>query len=298
MPPERGTIISNDAGRQPHTRAAASASIRVRRGLTAATILGCVTLVFAITAPVSCSDEQAGSANSRDLRGWRSPGAKPRSDARATARVVRAPESVPGNSRANRYVPSRAQLASFRGATDETGQTTTTANRLLRYVTGRPRLRKPSTEMLIQWASHKWGIPTDLIRAQMFVESKWRQSHLGDLEQVPPSWYVRYPAFARVTGGQVYQSLGIAQVKWTPNGKVGAGTEPLRWKSTAFNLDYYAATIRYYYDGACHWCTGGYGPGQAWNSVGAWYSPNPWANPDARRYAGRVRQALEDRPWR
>src|SRR5919204_575681 len=72
-------------------------------------------------------------------------------------------------------------------------------------------------------------------------------------------------------GGEAYQSMGIAQVKWTPDGAVGAGTEPLRWLSTAFNLDYYAATLRYYYDGACNWCGPDYSPAQGWKSAGAWY---------------------------
>ena len=132
----------------------------------------------------------------------------------------------------------------------------------------------------------------------MFVESRWRQGYRGDLTAVSPDWYGRYPGFSRAPGGdQVYQSLGIAQVKWRPDGSVGAGTEPLRWKSTAFNLDDYAATIRYYYDGYCDWCTPGYGAGQAWNSVGAWYSPNPWANASALSYVRKLRQVLKDRAW-
>jgi hypothetical protein len=78
---------------------------------------------------------------------------------------------------------------------------------------------------------------------------------------------------------------------------VGAGTEPLRWRSTAFNLDYYAATVRFYYSGACDWCTPGYSAGQTWNSVGGWYSPTPWANAGARSYIERVQKALSERPW-
>ena len=254
--------------------------------------------IAAAIAAVLSDDDPAAGAKSRDERAWASPGTKPRSDARAAARVTRKPETVPGNKKRNRYVPSLAQLAAFRAARNDSGQTTVEANPLTQYVTGRPGLRHPSTDELIQWVSHKWRIPTDWIRAQMFVESHWRQSHLGDLTGVPPDWYGRYPGFSRAPGGdQVYQSLGVAQVKWTPDGSVGAGTEPLRWKSTAFNLDDYAATIRYYYDGACDWCTPGYSAGQAWNSVGAWYSPNPWGNADALRYVRKLRHVLEDRAW-
>jgi hypothetical protein len=262
-----------------------------------AIVLGLLVLAAAIAAALSDDDPAAG-VKSRNEPAWASPRTTPRSDARAAARVTRRAEAVPGNKKPNRYVPSLAQLAAFRAAKNDSGQTTVEANPLTRYVTGRSGLRRPSTDELIQWVSHKWRIPTDWIRAQMFVESHWRQSHLGDLRAIPPDWYRRYPGFSRVPGGdQVYESLGIAQVKWRPDGSVGAGTEPLRWKSTAFNLDDYAATIRYYYDGACDWCTPGYGAGQAWNSLGAWYSPHPWANANALTYVRKVRKVLKDRAW-
>jgi hypothetical protein len=233
------------------------------------------------------------------VTGWSPPGTKPLSDARAAARVSPAREVRPGNASANRYVPSRKQLAAFRHARTGDGETVLHFNPLVRYVTGRPRgLRAPSTDELIQWVSHKWGIPTNLIRAQMVVESHWRQGYTGDREGVPANWYGRFPRQARIPGGsEVYQSMGIAQVKWTPDGAAGAGTEPLRWRSTAFNLDFYAATVRYYYDGACKWCGPGYGAGQAWNSVGAWYSPNPWANERARDYLRELQHAIDNRTW-
>jgi hypothetical protein len=237
-------------------------------------------------------------AKTRAVRAWGPPGASPARDLRAAARVTPTPEAVPGNRRPNRYAPTRAQLEAFRAASNDHGQTATEFNPLTRYVTGRPRLRTPSTDELIQWVSRKWRIPTNWIRAQLFLESRWRQKQLGDPAMVPPDWYVRYPARARIPGGdRVFQSLGIAQVKWIPDGSVGAGTEPLRWRSTAFNLDYYAATLRYYYDGACDWCSPGYGAGQAWNSIGAWYWPEPWANVRARSYVRRVRHVLEHRAW-
>jgi hypothetical protein len=262
-----------------------------------AIVLRFLVLAAAIAAVLS-DDDPAAEVKKHDVRTWAPPRTKPQSDAQAAALVDREPENVQGNTRRNRYVPSLAQLAAFRAARNEHGQTTMEANPLMQYVTGRPGLRHPSTDELIQWVSHKWGHPTDWIRAQMVVESHWFQGHLGDRRTVPPAWYGRYPAFARVPGGdQVYESLGIAQVKWRPDGSVGAGTEPLRWKSTAFNLDTYAATVRYYYDGDCNWCTGGYSAGQAWNSVGAWYSPHPWANANALRYVRKVRQALNDRAW-
>ena len=91
--------------------------------------------------------------------------------------------------------------------------------------------------------------------------------------------------------------MGIAQVKWSPDGSVGAGTEPLRWESTAFNLDYYAATVRYYYDGYCSWCGRGYAAGQQWNSIGAWFNPYPWNNSGQQSYIQEVQRELALRTW-
>jgi len=64
---------------------------------------------------------------------------------------------------------------------------------------GRSTLAHPSTDDLIQWTAHKWGIPEDVVRAQMAVESWWRQSDMGDLtaESDPGA----FPAFSCPAGG-------------------------------------------------------------------------------------------------
>ncbi len=233
-----------------------------------------------------------------DVTTWSPPDSLPLSDARAAALVTPQPEVQPANHASNEYVPTSAQLAAFRADQSIAAARGYPVNPLTRYVTGRSGIKDPSTDSLIQWASHKWGIPTDWIRAQMVVESQWRQSARGDLVAVDARWYRTYPRFTRVANtDRVYQSAGIAQEKWRPDGSVGAGTEPLRWESTAFNLDYYAATVRYYYDGDCSWCTAGYAAGQAWRSIGAWYSPQPWGNAGSRQYIREVRTALAQEPW-
>ena len=73
------------------------------------------------------------------------------------------------------------------------------------------------------------------------------------------------------------------------------GTEPLRWKSTAFNVDYWGAQVRYYYDGRCSWCGTGYAAGQSWNSIGAWFAPTPWGS--STTYIQHVRDKLAARAW-
>lgn len=229
---------------------------------------------------------------------WAPPGSRPLPDAQAAKLVTHRPELRPENAVANAYVPTDTQLRKFYSARNRYGETAVKRNPLLRFVTGRPGLVHPSTDDLVQWVAHKWGIPTDLVRAQVMLESLSRMNRPGDRRRVPAAWYSLYPEQARIAGTHdVYESMGIAQVKWTPNGDMGAGTEPLRWESTAFNLDVYAATIRYYYDGYCHWCSSGYTAGQGWNSMGAWFSPAPWNNPGARLYLRHVQRFLEQRGW-
>lgn len=238
------------------------------------------------------------SAREHDVTAWTAPAARPLSDSAAAALVTPQPENRPANAAANDYLPTTAQLAAFH-ADQQQARAHGDYNPLTRYVTGRPGIKDPSTDELIQWVSHKWGIPTDWIRAEMVVESDWHQSQLGDPATVSARWFRLYPGYSRIGhGAVVYQSLGIAQEKWIPDGSVGAGTEPLRWQSTAFSLDYYAATVRYYYDGYCNWCTAGYRAGNTWQSIGAWFSPQPWDNAGARQYVGKVKAVLAEQPWR
>jgi hypothetical protein len=221
---------------------------------------------------------------------WAPVGSPPLSDSAAAALVESAPEQRPGNATANSYVPSSSELEAFHKAS--------AGNPLDANVDGLDGLTHPSTDELIQWAAYKWGIPLDWLRAEYVVESGWKQSQLGDRRSVPSSWYTLYPPQARIAGSsEVYESMGISQIKWVPDGSVGAGTEPLRWKSTAFNVDYQAATVRYYFEGDCTWCGSGYGSGQAWNSIGAWFSPSPWGNAGAVSYISQVQRNLSARPW-
>jgi hypothetical protein len=284
----------------PERRRRDSTSVARRRRLLAALAAG-VILVAALAVAFAggvVNQGHSGVQTPAVVTAWAPAGTLPLTDAQAAALVVPEPETVAANAQANSYVPTSAELAAFYAAKNTAGQSTVAVNPLNRYVTGRPGIADPSTDDLIQWVSAKWGIPTDIIRAEMVLESRWQQSALSDRRTVSAAWYKEYPASARVAGSQdVLQSAGIAQVKWAPDGSVGAGTEPLRSESTAFNLDYYAATVRFYYDGDCDWCSSGYSSGQAWNSVGAWYSPAPWANSAAQNYIHEVQDGLAARTW-
>jgi chitodextrinase len=229
---------------------------------------------------------------------WTAPGTPPLTDAQAAACVVHQPETRPNNVQYDTYVPTDAELQAFHTATDDTGSLADSNIPERKAVTGRDGLSNPSTDDLIQWTAHKWGIPEDWIRAQMAVESWWNQTSLGDRATVSSSWYTLYPPQARVAGtSDVYETMGMSQIKWRPDGSVDAGTEPLRWESTAFAMDYYGAEIRYFYNGDCSWCGSGYSAGQQWPSIGAWFEPLPWGNSSAQGYIANVQNDLANRVW-
>jgi len=249
----------------------------------------------------------------RNSRNGRASTFRPLSDIRAAQLVTPVPEDRPDNATrytiggvghvaANDYVPSRSELQRFRRARTSAGQPILEFNSYFGYVDGRDGLRHPSTDDLIQWVAHKWGIPENWLRAEFVQESFWNQFQLGDEAQVSARWYNAYPLQARVPNSRrVYESLGITQEKWIPDGSVGAGTEPLRWESTAFNLDYQAATIRFYYDNPQRersaWGDRSYTPCQRWDSLGGWYNPYPWGNGGQQGYIREVQGNLAGRAW-
>lgn len=101
------------------------------------------------------------------------------------------------------------------------------------------------------------------------------------------------PGLLAIAGtSDLYQSLGM-QVKWTPEG-LHLGAEPLRWKSTAFNADYWGA-CRLLLRRPLRLARLRYGAGQDWNSVGAWFNPFPG---DLDDYVGTVQGHATRKPWR
>jgi hypothetical protein len=133
-----------------------------------------------------------------------------------------------------------------------------------------------TTDEIIQWAAWKWGINADVLRAIATRESDWRQSFVGD-------------------GGR---SVGLMQVKVTAS----PGTGTVARQSTAFNLDFYGAVFREYYDGAATWLNSvsgngrPYHAGDFWGSVGAWFSGR-WRDEGARRYISQIQSELARRAW-
>lgn len=233
-----------------------------------------------VAAPIATAQPQSN---------WAPAGRAPLSDAAAAKLVQPRIEFWSINQAANNYVPTTAQLNSFHKLAAKGPR----PNRYYALVTGRDGLKNPTTDELVEWAAIKWGIPTIDLQAIVYDESRGRQNDLGDYEPVSKAAYFATPVYARGTYPHVYESLGISQIKWVAyNNLHNPGTDPLRWQSTAFALDYLGATVRYYYDGLCNWCGRGYTKGQQWGSIGAWNEPKPWGNPKAQAYIGRIKSYL------
>lgn len=173
-------------------------------------------------------------------------------------------EPRPRNRKANQRRASKRALRHFR-------RWTGLPRRYKRRVTGGYR---GTTDEIIQWAAYKWGFSPDLLRAIATIESWWRMGAVGDHGR----------------------SFGIMQIK-----RGAHCCFPLSRRSTAFNVDYYAATLRSIYDGRARWLNGEqrgrrYRRGDLWGSVGVWYSGR-WHHNSAH-YIGRVKQIVRKRVWR
>jgi len=194
----------------------------------------------------------------------RPPGSRPLTDRQAAKRVERSPwEPRPGNRRPNRHVPSRLQLRYFRRHSDMTYK---------RRVSGRFH---GTTDEIIQWAAHKHGLPVNVVRAVAVKESWWRMSTVGDAGD----------------------SFGLMQIR-----RPYHCCPFLARSSTAFNVDYWGAIMRSYFDGRETWLNTvergrDYHRGDLWGSVGAWFSGR-WRTPPSLGYIRDVRRIRRERTWR
>jgi hypothetical protein len=131
-----------------------------------------------------------------------------------------------------------------------------------------------TTDEILQWASCKWGIDEDIVRAQTAKESWWHQSTVGD-------------------NGE---SFGLMQVRqpywmWAFNGGNGDAKT-----SSAFNMDVALAGRRNCLEGNDTWLGGSYAKGDVWGCVGLWFSGR-WHDPPAEQYIAAVKDYLNQRIW-
>ena len=191
-------------------------------------------------------------------------GSEALSDRAAAARVDRSRwEPRPANRDENRRMPTRGELRYFRRHSDMPYK---------RRVTGHFR---GTTDEILQWAAHKHGIAVNIVRAVAVQESWWRMSAVGD-------------------NGD---SFGLMQMR-----RPYHCCPFLAEGSTAFNVDYWGAIIRSYYDGQATWLNTvergeRYRAGDLWGSVGVWVSGR-WRTQQSLEYIRAVRRHRRARTWR
>ncbi|HZO80377.1 MAG TPA: hypothetical protein VFB33_01685 [Candidatus Binataceae bacterium] len=172
-----------------------------------------------------------------------------------------------------------------------------------------------STDMILRWAACKWGIDEDVMRAQAWTESKWRQGGPnpgdgGGDKRTLRSQCVQ-GAFTALWNlgcpGCCYQSWGILQTKvyyaW--------GTWPMIKDSTAFNADYRGADQRACMNGdyASYFASAAQQPNTyaadiasgdlariLWGCIGMHYSGG-WYTPSSLPYIRETQGYLTTKPW-
>lgn len=154
-------------------------------------------------------------------------------------------EPRPENRKSNHRIPGEKLLRAWRKRSNMPYK---------QYVDGH---FKGTTDEIIQWASHKWGIDTETMRAVATVESWWEMDTRGDEGDSFGLYQVRRPFHC-------WNKCKIAQY------------------FTAFNADYYGGIIRSYYDGTQTWLNTVPGNGKPYRagdlqgSMGAWFSGRWW----------------------
>ncbi|MBV8721091.1 MAG: hypothetical protein JO277_03005 [Candidatus Eremiobacteraeota bacterium] len=222
------------------------------------------------------------------------PGSTLPSDATCAARVQPRPENKGMNRRYN-ATPGRQTLGThfFPSGSDDPRANSQIAVRVDGNFTG-------TTDEILQWVSCKWGMDTDLVRAQAAQESWWQQTTLGDWNTDPS-----YCAPGHGLGvdepkrhpGQCPNSWGILQNKWFFEKPSWPGIRD----STAFNADTAYAIWRACYEGYVWWLRSqpahsGYASGDVWGCVGSWYA-GAWRTPPALTYIAGVRHYLRIKVW-
>ena len=191
-----------------------------------------------------------------------------------------------------------------------------TVNRTYNQTEGtRPNGRYPrvdgafsgTTEEIIEWAACKWGIDRDWAKAQIWKESYWQQTTLGDFTTnsqacIPGKGIGDYPAQwngDRTHSGECPESVGLGQVRYLYHKEAFADGNAVR--SSAYNVDYTYAVWRDCYEGRLTWLNTvergrEYRAGDMLGCMGVWFSGR-WYTPAAQQYIDAVRAIHDRKPW-
>jgi hypothetical protein len=207
------------------------------------------------------------------------------SEATCASQVKRSTwEPRPQNNVANRTIPPQPVTVRNHPDFNSTWQSTYKP-RITGNFTG-------TTDEIIQWASCKWGLETDIIRAQAVQESNWTMGTEGDWEA--RSAGVCAPGDSR---DPCPTSFGMLQIKWfyNPDSNATNNSYPNSKLMTAFSLDYSLAQFRGCYEGLEFFGT--QTRGDLWGCLGAWWSGR-WRDSGALAYISRVQNHLNAKAWR
>jgi hypothetical protein len=237
------------------------------------------------------------------------PGVPLPSGAQCASLISPEPETRPQNTPYNHVVPSAGQLALFHASIPR--WSTTPASDFARVdgnYTG-------STDMILRWAACKWGIDEDVVRAQAWAETGWKQGGPNPGDGGGDKRFTQadciHDGFAALWDFQCpnccYTSWGILQTKayyeW--------GTWPMIKDSTAFNADYRYADQRACMNGDDATYFRGRLPHNGfptyanslgnsdlmvWGCVGKHFSGD-WFDNDSLKYIKSVREYLATKPW-
>lgn len=230
------------------------------------------------------------------------------SDQECASMIPSTPETMPTNTPFNHNMPTSAELAQYYLHPSTPSLKSPEFRRVDGHYTG-------STDMILRWAACKWGIDEDVVRAQAWTESKWRQggplpSNGGGDKRFGINQCVNQ-GFTAIWNygcpGCCYQSWGILQTKVF----YVYGTWPMIKDSTAFNADYRYADQRACMNGdyRSYFASRSHQPNSyaadiasgdldriLWGCIGMHYSGS-WYDPHALPYIANVKAALATKPW-
>jgi hypothetical protein len=246
---------------------------------------------------VSGSPTSVSSSDAPSYFSTLSPGASLPSESQCAAWVLSTPstELQPDNATANQTAPTGAELSNFHSnPTFIDDLPVADFQNIDGNFTG-------TTDQIIRWASCKWGLDENAMRAEAWQETTppdqaWAQSQLGDWRTDPSE--CQAGDWNGWDGSGCWQSYGIYQIK------------PLTWNvwpevrdSTAFNADFRAGYLRACMNGDLRGSgigSNGY-PGEGtdyrfWGCMGEWYSGS-WYDSGAQYYNSMVQEWVNSQPW-
>ncbi len=219
--------------------------------------------------------------------------------AACAAQIPVTSELHPENTVANNTVPTAAQLAVFQaqpmnfvGAPPNSDFANVNGN-----YTG-------STDMVIRWASCKWGLDENTFRAEAWDESVWSAYTTGDIQTTQTPCIAGFWDGFDPIQSYCWQSYGLLQTKF-----FSFNLSPQAWDSTPFDADFRGAFWRAcmngdatYLNGPAHtagfppYPTGGTSDQLFQGCLGAWFSGD-WYSSAAITYINTVNGFVASAPW-